>query len=860
MLGLLLGAAPPPIQIDYEEFAGLQIRVNGIHLVQGSAFQYYEDGWKRGIYSSNWRPKLIERLPNSRIRVRFEGDDGRVTGTHVYSKSATGVKAEYEFRWRGEKPVRLENSFALIWGPSVENGSLLIDGREGLGMSRPLPAKAPIWEKQFGPSGKQFLFDSPFARIQVDISQPGSILFDARGHNQDWADNRELFWLGAIDQRINPQQTIRWDVNWNIDVKDASLAPAVKTSTLEASGLAQALSPSDRPLPLIPQPKQLEQQAGPGVPLDPAAKFELAPRHAHLEKEFWDSLWTRWQKASVSKSMGDTVIVGRVEAQGLRAEGYRIKAEGSRIEVIGQDDAGLRHGLRSLVWLVRARSGRLEVPRLAITDWPSLSWRGIHTFVGPTALGFQTRLMDRLLAPLKFNRVVVQGERTAWKSLPGIETPITMSREDHRELYARYRARGFEPIPLIQSLGHTYWIFANGQNLDIAVNPQEPFTLDPRRERTRQVLSDLWKEAIDLLQPKTIHFGLDEIDMRGIPDDKNFTTRLWTRHVPWLMDLAERNKVTPMMWGDIMLGPGEAPDAAHAKSVEAAKERRAVVRKGTLIADWHYKDDPRPDIWNSLDVFQKAGFAPIASTWFRPNNIRGFALGAIKAGAPGLLQTTWAGYESSEPNMIRAFEQFSAYVLAADYAWSGREELPDKLPYNPQEVLTRLYFNPAEPVSPAGGDSLFPAGRQPGESMRIGPIAFRRIAPLRLHTPIDGEGQAAPHELVFQLNNRASEAVLAVDAAGWVADNEPLAEAVVKLADGAEIKASILYGQHARAPRDPRPSLISPRQNRLSAFRIDLQEAGDGRRIVEIRLRRLSAAGGLRLHGITLVKPREEAR
>src|SRR5690606_33174188 len=111
---------------------------------------------------------------------------------------------------------------------------------------------------------------------------------------------------------------------------------------------------------------------------------------------------------------------------GLKAEGYRLNVTSAGVELVGQDLLGVRHGLRTLAGLVRSRGGVLEIPGTAVTDWPSINWRGVHMFVGPTALDFQSQLMQRVLAPLKFNHVVLECERTTWEAIRGTETAITM--------------------------------------------------------------------------------------------------------------------------------------------------------------------------------------------------------------------------------------------------------------------------------------------------------------------------------------------------------------------------------------------------------------------------------------------------
>jgi hypothetical protein len=107
----------------------------------------------------------------------------------------------------------------------------------------------------------------------------------------------------------------------------------------------------------------------------------------------------------------------------------------------------------------------------------------------------------------------------------------------------------------------------------------------------------------------------------------------------------------------------------------------------------------------------KDGQIPIASTWFYPNNISGFIKAAQQVNA-GVLQTTWADFESSEKNMFLNMEQFGAYIMALDYAWSGRTELPEALPYRPIEKWNALYFDQAKPMNILSGPSFSPIKEQ----------------------------------------------------------------------------------------------------------------------------------------------------
>ena len=49
------------------------------------------------------------------------------------------------------------------------------------------------------------------------------------------------------------------------------------------------------------------------------------------------------------------------------------------------------------------------------------------------------------------------------------------------------------------------------------------------------------------------------------------------------------------------------------------------------------------------------------------------------------------GYFPDERALRSALQQFSAFVLAAEYAWSGRRDPPNQLGYDPKTVFRKAY-------------------------------------------------------------------------------------------------------------------------------------------------------------------------
>lgn len=831
--------APSGLEVDLRSRSGLFVTWNGVPLIQGSFLQVYEPGWVRGYYSTNWNDQQIRRTSDGYEAI-FRSGDGRVDGRIVLRQTGTELRADYTLAWNGATPANVEASFGHLWAPALQNGRIEIDGRATRSPLEPARPTADIPGRTFGETGQEFLFAAPVGQIRASVSGAPAYVFDARNYDQDFSRGRELFWFGVTNVPAAQGQPAQFSVVWNLQPRPVPLPAAIPVKG-RTQNLERALESRESVLPMVPEPKQVESSSGrafiwpsPGGVAQASAK----PAMEFLRSRFDLSAYRPRNAGRIAASQRNL---------GLPAGGYRLEVRNGTLTLVGQDAEGLRNAFLRAAMLTRIENGQPVIPAMRIVDHPSVDWRGVHMFVGPRARDFQGRMMQRLLAPLLYNQVVLQCERTDWDSTPGIELGWTMSKADLRALFASYRAHGIEPTPLIQSFGHMGWLFANNQNLDIAFNPQVPFSIDPRKPRTREVLSAIWAEAVELLDPKIMHFGLDEVDMRGWPNDPKLTTEMWRMHVPFLGELAKKHGREMMIWGDKLLAPGEAPDATHGHTKADAAARRAVVPKGAWIADWHYINNANPAIYTSIELLQREGFKVAASTWNRPENIKGFFKAAEQRDA-GVLQTTWAGYESTEENMLRESSQFVAYVLAGEYAWSGRSELARDLPYRPDDLLRRLMYGGNMPLRPVAGRSV--EWSPTGQTSEIGNYRIARQAPLRTFFPLSEEGARQPREQTIEIpSSNARGVVLGLDVRTPLDELAEVGQIVLHFANGTQRTVPVRYGQHVRVARDTRAVLTAPRAG-ISAMHIRLAA---GEQLTKVELRGTNPAAGLELHGITLL-------
>ncbi len=841
MLLLAVSFATQSFDFSMSPEKGLHVSLKGVPVVRGSGFQFYSPGWSKGYFSSAYHSATITHSDSDTVEASWVSEDGLSVAKETLHRDEGKLKIHYAFDWSGDSPAKVELTGGMLWAPALESGSLMVEGAATRSLLPTQYGSQSLTARRYGTQGTHFGLQVPFGSIKVTTSTPFMIFDGRNGYRQDWAEKGDLLWLGCEDLTVEKGTTTSVDVEW-----DFSSTPESTFDTKPVSKLTEGNDPVAYQVPevhpsLIPLPRKVALDWD--HPLELTGSWAFPAGRFGFFGEFEAALERRFE---MPKGGTPVSIDGGVSKLGLTPGAFRVTIRPTGISVVGEKDEGFRYGLQRIASLAFVRGGKLYLPTGTISDEPLSTFRGVHLFVGPRALEFQKKLVERVLMPLGFNKVVLQCERAAWKSTPGIETSETMSLEDLAKLFKTYRDFDLEPIPLIESFGHDGWLFANGKNLDVAMDPKDPYALDPRKPRTKDLLDHLWDEAIDLLHPETIHFGLDEVDLRGFPADSTLKTALWKAQLGTLSAIAKRHDVKMMLWGDQLLGPQEAPDAAFGDTSGDAADRRSAVPSGALIADWHYLADPNPSRFApSLRLFSNNGLTPIASTWYRPENIRGFDLAAI-AGGFGTLQTTWAGYTSSEDAMIANLNQFTALVLSADYGWSGRQDDLKDLDYDPAEVFRKLYFGRPQAIAAAEGKT-FSVGKT--RSLRIGSVDFQVGDPIQfLSNSVSGPDKA-PLQADLPLAVAGKHIAFAMSALLPSDDGEKVGEIEIVLANGKRILQPLVYGHQVRAGSDSKACLFADRLTGISSVLVDL--GATAVEIKSVQLRQIDRYSGLQIAGIT---------
>jgi hexosaminidase len=497
-------------------------------------------------------------------------------------------------------------------------------------------------------------------------------------------------------------------LTWAVIGVAATLGRGAEQPTKSSSTDARSTGPK-APL-IIPQPKSLHAGTGLYQPLGSAKWVLRAPARDEALWQAADSVLgsnagsyeqapQQWVTLQVGSPAGTSFPTGSGQPRwAADPEGYRLAVETNGLVILASTAQGAFYGLQTLAQLWQSNGGQRTCPVVDIEDWPSLRFRGVHWFPSASGVAMHQKLIRNVFAAFKFNSSVIQCEAAQWDKHPEMTARNAISKADLIQLVATCRTCFQEPVPLLNVPGHAEWIFRHGSNLDLAEDPKTPYAYCVNNPQSSAFMQEVLNECLPMFGSKYCHMGHDEVAMRGrfpnpeCPRCKDSTaTELVVKHANRLNDWLKGRGVQAMIWGDMLLGPGEAKDACSAKTLADAKARRAGISTNITIVDWHYvasADD------TSLRIFQKDGFRVIAASWFTPENIHHLANAAVASGTEGLLQTTWMGYFPDERAMKSELRQFTAFVLAAEYAWSGRKESPAQLGYDPKEVFLKAYGAP----------------------------------------------------------------------------------------------------------------------------------------------------------------------
>lgn len=721
---------------------GIFLNYRGIPFALGGGLQLFAPQYAQGYYSSGSRPPdgTMVSLPQGgylfTTQFSYQEADRSLDATQALTITPDGkIKATLSATWHGPQPAVLEWNPLRIWSYLLVGSSETFTTPNGTQNTIPVSYFPPPWHEAAQPFTTATFSPTALGELQITYQGEPGVCFDARTDPNIGA---PIFWCGLLGSVLQPNQTLTETVLLQLtplaDLPLMQTQPYPMTIPITPHNLPDAqigppplLDAQGHPV-IVPEPKQVAFTQDSYILPKQLPLFFHAPNREDrmrlesaiqnlgktLQKE-GISLQKRsqeWNNHGLLIGVADESLPLQAPVPPPTPESYALEVTPTAAIVVGRDPAGAFYGIQTLQQLLkRTPSGQVAFAGVTLSDWPTMAFRGAHLFVGKQALPFHEKLIEQVLSRLKLNRMVIECEYTAWRSHPELHVPFSMSPHDLQKEVAFCRDHFMEPIPLVETLGHAQWLFANNQHLDIAEDHQTPFVYDVSNPQTYKIVFDIFRETLSIFHPKLFHIGHDEVNLFGkFParpaNIQKGWVKLFLEDTIRLHDWLAHRGVRTMIWSDMLLNPQEGTptslnptlSAANAPSIADAQALRANLPKDIIICDWRYGAGSEQR--NGLALFQQAGFQAIGSAWYEPENIRGWTQQVLLNRSLGTLQTTWAGYNSNEKILQEEFPQFSAFVLAAEYAWSGTDLHPlqpgeapnaNTLPYTASELFTRLY-------------------------------------------------------------------------------------------------------------------------------------------------------------------------
>jgi len=328
----------------------------------------------------------------------------------------------------------------------------------------------------------------------------------------------------------------------------------------------------------------------------------------------------------------------------LNDEGYVLIVGASHVIVAGRTAAGTFYGMQTLKQLVRGDGADAYVPGAKVVDWPTMRWRAVSDDIsrGPVPTVDYIKRQIRTEAAFKLNMHSFYMEHTfASESHPLIGPPGgSLTPAEIRELVTYARRYHVELVPEQQTFGHLHKALRLEKYADLAETPYGD-VLSPQQEGSYKLVADWYRELNELFPGRFFHIGADETFELGEGQSREAAKArgvgaIYFEHLNRVRDVLKPYNRRLMFWGDIAL---HHPDLI------------GNIPKDMIVMNWQY--GARDDFASSINPFKDAGLeqfvCPGAQNWNQvfPNleaatkNITNFVRDGQKAGAIGMMNTTW---------------------------------------------------------------------------------------------------------------------------------------------------------------------------------------------------------------------------
>jgi hypothetical protein len=424
----------------------------------------------------------------------------------------------------------------------------------------------------------------------------------------------------------------------------------------------------------------------------------------------------------LARHYGETVTGGTIERSEADAlcrfelttqnvpkspEGYTLAITPSGISVKARDVRGLYYGMQTLNLMLRHRSDAKELKCCTITDWPDLQMRGLFLHLSQATSDQIDRLCHVIDAfgLLKYNTLLIHfTDNFPYQDSPFTKRKTTLSRADIEKILAAAKRNHMEVVPafsLVKSWpikNHRDWPkFQEGKSGTYCLSDPE----------VQLLIEKMVREVADLIKPRHIHLGMDEIEQAGFPKCPKCKAadreKLLLAHLRPIKKILTERGIKPIIYQDQFFGFGETQPQLGI-GIEKFPEKFG---RDTVIDSWEY--GPSPTAWLAKAI-RRRGFKNLRYMSFGIdiNNAQNLPKLAHKVGAQGVTLAYWGMLPITFDGIWGACRTlYPSFIAHSNYCWNAKDAAFVQLPLDGgtlfQELLDgtpeRTFKGTASPVA-----------------------------------------------------------------------------------------------------------------------------------------------------------------
>lgn len=426
----------------------------------------------------------------------------------------------------------------------------------------------------------------------------------------------------------------------------------------------------------------------------------------------------------------------------LGSEGYILKVTPGYIVVASAGQQGVLFGFESLRQIIGRKEGNLLVPCLVVKDSPMYEFRGIKMYLpGKENIQFFKRFVKDFAALYKYNRIILElNANMRLERHPELNTGTVgfkrhldfsrlgrppgqhnefqnSSHQDNAdgqilekyevaEIVDYIRKFGFEVIPELPSLTHSYYLLFGHEDLAENINQPYPDTYCPLKPEIYKIYFDVLDEYIEVIHPAVMHIGHDEWrmekDVCELCKGRDYG-QLYADDLLKIHDYLASKGIKTAIWGDHLLesvtGKGfriwKSSTGYEYKIPGALKPEQVIssVPKDVLIFNWFWDDINNDRQLSEFGFRQVYGnLRPDIDKWQERKTITG-----VMGGAP----SSWAA--TTELNIGK--DQLFDFLGCANLLWSPHYFSPQKLAFVTEPLVSGIYGGLSGKVLPSDAGS-----------------------------------------------------------------------------------------------------------------------------------------------------------